>query len=387
MNDQFREVKLEVGGIDLERFGFSLEFQNLLRRELPKFFPDISLGSVVEPITLKLVRAGGNNLHWTFSEKNGASYFLKMSFGRGSQPKDQLPSRHRARIRFSSTQNEWLTYEILEGFSCRDGWVILEGLNFLHSRIALDDMLGAHFLMAEMAMSRPSFPRGFSPDGFQIMGKNIAHIVHKVHTFQPSGEMIGAEEYKRFQSSTIRQRMYTEALEDIIDRVNVYMPSRRDNPLVSREYRSRFLRGMKKFSRNWTGRGDRLCLVHGDIQRGNILMTLFPLDPHVVLIDFSPRVQIGEPRWDDGRFVADLLQVYFETKSEHVKVLIDSFIVTSEALSGDKLYRQGLVWGIFSMTLLKFYERGRPIVDREVAKAYLDNSLRIIEDGCFSWPP
>src|SRR5581483_10201294 len=100
----------------------------------------------------------------------------------------------------------------------------------------------------------------------------------------------------------------------------------------------------------------------------------------IQLIDFSRRLTsgIGDRGWDDGKMVADLLEWYVLTKNRAMRDFIETFIAKTEVLSGDKEYREALCQGIFAMTLIKLYPLGRPIKDRETAKAYLANSLRIL---------
>jgi|GEM_PF-4408220 len=373
------KVTLQVGKADLGRIGFTERMRRMIEERLPKFFPETPV------VTLNLEKIWRGNLRWTIEEKGEKKRYVKMACGkRGAHSrKRKLDGRREAMFKFIQTQNRPAMYALQEVFFSRSEWVIVEVLELIEGAITLDELLkrGVEKEKGLCGQGAIDFL-----DCFQTAGKNLAENVRKVHVTLPTEQSIGTEMYQKWESRKTWPELYHNALRNIVDRLDVYASVHEKHPIIGDKDQARLREIADGMLSRWLGKESRLSLVHGDLNSTNVMVhEAVPFSPDIILIDFSPRVHLGEPRWDDGRLVADLLQLHFETGSGLVRKFIDSFINTSEYISGDTLYREGLCWGVFAMTLLKLFPKGRPIKDEQVATRYLENSFRILEQGYFSW--
>ena len=271
-----------LGEANFQRLGFTSRMREMVRRELPKYFPEH------KDIILMLEKASRGSFRWNM-EANGERFYVKMDFGRGPYSR-KLKGRREAMFKFVKTQRLTGIYQIQQIFASHGEWVALEVLKFIEGTVTLDELLKKK--MASNGQEATLF--------FRSLGRKIAESVEGVHTTKPSSLEVGGQIFL-----SDREKVYKKAIRDILKRMDVYMPVNEEHPLISRGDRLKLQEGLRKILRGWTGESNRLCLVHGDLHGENILV---PSNSGIILIDFSPRVHLGEPRWDDGRLVADLLE-------------------------------------------------------------------------------
>ncbi len=261
-----------------------------------------------------------------------------------------------------SAAPEWIIIEIQHWY---EGGTLLELLEKVASETILDPAREAQVL--------------------RVAEELAAVMQKKVHTVKPTRLDLGLPENESDVAlKNAIAAAYRECIYDILDRINVYLPPDITHPIISPVEQDKLQTIGRRLVRRWSRKGTRLCGVHGDVNLTNILKTHEQTPPQIRLIDFSPRVQFGEPRWDDGRLIADLMEVYLRTAKPIIWKFIDTFIKTSETTTGDRQYRQGLCLGFFSMLLLKLYPKGRPIRDKKLARRYFEMCMKVFKAGTFS---
>lgn len=230
-----------------------------------------------------------------------------------------------------------------------------------------------------------------SQEATSAIAVQLAEVVQEqIHSLKPDRFDLGLRpEASEEQYQAACKKRYNLFMWDILNRSHIYNPRHTPNLFITEEEQGRMMKFGGRLIERWADRWERMTCLHGDLRGSNILVGRDKSPSLVLPIDYSARIQSGEPRFDDGRLIADLLEDYLRADSEgktKIRNFIDTFIHTSQTFIDDKDYLEGLCLGIFSMTWIKLAPFGRPIKEPEIARVYLKNTLRILEKGHFCWP-
>lgn len=327
-----------------------------------------------ENVVITSIEKIGEGLHsdgFKLTASNGKSYFLKKnrSFDLGfSTPERRLSSfmlNHRMGNRMKNTPKSLGVFierdsEIKEITELND--------NDLFFNIQEFEDIGENYF--QMLLKRKDKLNIDEED--KLEADKVVDYLITLHSIKYQGD------------DKLKQIIYNDSLRTIIAHPELTFTflQKMDREVISIEKQKEILCIMLDLMHKWKDRSDRLCAIHGDFWGGNIF---FKPNKEISLIDHS-RIPYGDSGIDLGWLMSQYISLYVETKNNYFKELGELILKKYEEKSGDKEIRKALLIGLASVLIVAVPSQPKSNEERLNAKNLIDNVIKILKSGEFSWP-
>ncbi len=355
--------------------------EEAIRRALRKIFK-------AEGQQLELLRTSSLASTWKLHSANGVMYFIK--------------AKQAGRNAHAFIANRWVSSEMAKMHTeTADGvdnshlglWVCgAEPINVSRKGLTVLPRLTTKTIIIEIqryytgrtltSMIKGARRTELNKDDKKLID-SICRAFEKIHRRLPEmdADINDPVIQKRVYDDELRKLHY-ESLSDVYQRIDVYVPSNITHPIISPQEKLLIIGYCEEVKTRWSNRGDRLCALHGDPRTENIIFLDSTGEPK--FIDFS-RTMWGTRGYDCGRFVMELIELYYTTKNPYYKEFANYFVDSYTELIHDKELREEMCLGIISMTLIKLYPLGTPIEDIDVQRKVYAKALEILAAGKFTF--